>query len=125
MDETALSRLIIGAAIEVHRQLGPGLFESAYEECLAFEFADLQIPFERQKPLPLLYKGRRLDGGFRLDFLVGGIVVIELKTVDKVIPVHATQMLTYLKLTHCKLGLLLNFNVPRLGLGIKRFVLNL
>lgn len=104
MHENAFSRLIIGAAIEVHRQLGPGLFESAYEECLAYEFSDLKIPFERQKPLPLFYKGKRLDGGFRLDFLVGGMVVVELKAVDQVIPVHATQMLTYFEINTLQAG---------------------
>jgi GxxExxY protein len=125
MDENALSKVIIGAAIEVHRQLGPGLLESAYEECLAHEFNLRQVSFERQKPIPVEYKGTRLDCGFRLDFLVGNLVVVELKTVDKLAPIHEAQVLTYLKLTRCKLGLLFNFNVVRLTNGIKRLVLNL
>lgn len=125
MDENALSKLIIGAAIEVHRQLGPGLLESAYEECLAYELSLRQIPFERQKPVPVVYKGIQLDCGFRLDFLVGGMVVVELKAVDQLAPIHDAQVITYLKLTGCKLGLLLNFNELRLREGIKRLALNL
>jgi GxxExxY protein len=115
--------LIIGAAIEVHRHLGPGLLESAYEECLTFEFAMLEIPFERQKPLPLMYKNIRLDCGFRLDFIIDQKVIVELKAVETILPIHITQVLTYLKLTGCRLGLILNFNVPKLQLGIKRIVL--
>jgi GxxExxY protein len=125
MDENPLSKEIIGAAIEVHRQLGPGLLESAYEECLAYELSQRDIPFERQKPVPVSYKDVQLDCGFRLDLLVGGLVVVELKAVDKLVPIHQAQMLTYLKLTGCKLGLLLNFNVLKLRDGIKRVVLDL
>jgi GxxExxY protein len=125
MDENALSKLIIGAAIKVHRQLGPGLLESAYEECLAYELSLRQIPSERQKPVPVVYKGIQLDCGFRLDFLVGGMVVVELKTVDQRAPIHDAQVITYLKLTGCKLGLLLNFNELRLREGIKRLARNL
>jgi GxxExxY protein len=124
-DENALSNRIIGAAIEVHRALGPGLLESAYEACLAREFVLRSIPFERQKPLGVEYKGERVDCGFRLDFLVGGKVIVELKTVDELSPVHDAQVLTYLKLTGCKLGLLLNFNEWHLKDGIKRIVLKL
>jgi len=124
-DEDALSHEIIGAAIEVHRHLGPGLLESAYEECLAYEFAQCGLPFERQKPLPVQYKGVRLDCGFRLDFLVGKLVVVEVKAVEALAPVHSAQVLTYLRLAGCKLGLLLNFNEWRMGDGIKRLVLNL
>jgi len=124
-DEDALSHEIIGAAIEVHRHLGPGLLESAYEECLAYEFAQCGLPFERQKPLPVQYKGVKLDCGFRLDFLVGKLVVVEVKAVEALAPVHSAQVLTYLRLTGCKLGLLLNFNEWRMGDGIKRLVLNL
>jgi len=123
--ENPLSRAIIGAAIEVHKQLGPGLLESAYEECLAHEFSLRQIPFERQKPLPIVYKEVKLDVGYRLDFLVNNLVVVELKTVDKLAPIHEAQIITYLKLTGCKLGLLLNFNVRLMKNGIKRVVLNL
>ena len=125
MDENPLSKEIIGAAIEVHRQLGPGLLESAYEECLAYESSQRDIPFERQKPVPVVYKDVRLDCGFRLDLLVDDLVVVELKAVDRLAPIHQAQMLTYLKLTGCKLGLLLNFNVLKLRDGIKRVVLNL
>jgi len=125
MNENDLSKLIIGAAIEVHRQLGPGLLESAYEECLAYELSQRHIPFERQKPIPVLYKEVRLDCGFKLDLLVNDLVIVELKAVDKLAPIHEAQTLTYLKLTGCKLGLLLNFNVIRLRDGIKRLVLNL
>jgi GxxExxY protein len=123
--ENPLSNEIIGAAIEVHRQLGPGLLESAYEECLAHEFTLREIPFERQKPLPVIYKGVKLDVGYRLDLLVGGLVVVELKAVEKFAPIHEAQMITYLKLTNCKLGLLLNFNVRLMKNGIKRVALNL
>lgn len=125
MDENALSNVIIGAAIEVHKQLGPGLLEAAYEECLAYELGQRQIRFERQKPIPVVYKDVRLDCGFRVDLLVENLVVIELKAVDGLTAVHDAQVLTYLKLTGCKLGLLLNFNVLRMRNGIKRLVLNL
>ena len=125
MRENELSTEIIGAAIEVHKQLGPGLIESAYETCLAQEMSLRGIAFERQKPLPLTYKGTKLDCGYRLDFLVEGLVVVELKAVKKFEPVHKAQMLTYLKLTSCKLGLLLNFHTILLKTGIKRVVLNL
>jgi GxxExxY protein len=122
MDENAWSNKIIGAAIEVHTQLGPGLLESVYEYALAYEFTLRSIPYERQKPLPVLYKDVRLDCGFRLDFLVDGLVVVELKSVDQLLPVHEAQVITYLKLTGCKLGLLFNFNVKLFKYGIQRIV---
>ncbi|HEY88549.1 MAG TPA: GxxExxY protein [Thermoflexia bacterium] len=122
MHENELSRKIIGAAIEVHKQLDPGLLKSTYEECLAYEFLQREIPFERQKPLPVIYKEVRLDAGFRADFLVGGLVIVELKAVERLAKIHEAQVLTYLKLTHCKLGLLINFNVPLLKDGIRRLV---
>lgn len=125
MRENELATNIIGAAIEVHKQLGPGLLESAYETCLAQEMSLREVEFEQQKPLPLTYKGTRLDCGYRLDFLVEGLVVVELKAVKKFEPVHKAQMLTYLKLTNCKLGLLLNFHTVLLKTGIRRVVLNL
>lgn len=125
MRENELTTQIIGAAIEVHKQLGPGLLESAYETCMAQEMSLRGIEFERQKPLPLTYKGTKLDCGYRLDFLVEGLVVVELKAIKKFEPVHNAQMLTYLKLTNCKLGLLLNFHTVLLKTGIKRVVLNL
>ncbi len=123
--EDELSKLIIGAAIEVHKQLGPGLLESAYEECLAYEFRLRQIPFERQKPLPVVYKGVKLECGYRLDFLVGDLVIVELKSVADFNPVHEAQVITYLKLSQLKLALLLNFNVRLMKDGIKRIILDL
>lgn len=118
-----LTALIIGAAIEVHRQLGPGLLESAYEECLCREMKLQGIGLERQRPLPLEYKGAKLDCGYRLDLVVEGRVVVEVKAVDALAPVHDAQLLTYLRLTGLKVGLLINFNVPVLKSGIRRLVL--
>lgn len=120
-----VSNLIIGAAIEVHRRLGPGLLESAYEESLAREFTLRQIPFERQKPLVVKYKGTTLECGYRLDFLVWDMVVVELKAIEVLLPVHSAQLLTYLRLGGWQAGLMLNFNVSALKKGIKRLVLNL
>ncbi len=125
MKENEISGKIIGAAIEVHKQLGPGLLESAYEECLAHEMRLQNILYERQKPLPLTYKGVQPDCGYRLDFLVENIVVVELKTVSTFTPIHKAQIITYLKLTQCKLDLLLNFHTSILKNGFKRIVLNL
>lgn len=121
--EKALTHEIIGAAIEVHRLLGPGLLESVYQYCLAREFSLRNIPFEQEKPIPVKYKGALVDCGYRLDFLIDNKVVVELKAVDKVDPVHEAQLLTYLRLTGCKIGLLINFNVPILIKGIKRRIL--
>ena len=121
-EEDKLSKEIIGAAIEVHRYLGPGLLESAYEECLCRELAIRAITFERQKPLAVSYKGVKLDCGYRLDVVVGGLVILELKAVDQVELIHEAQLLTYLKLSDLKLGILINFNVPLLKDGIKRIV---
>jgi GxxExxY protein len=121
--EKELTNQIIGAAIEVHRALGPGLLESAYQVCLCQELTLRQISFERQKSIPLEYKGVLLDCGYRLDLLVANKIVVELKTVELILPVHEAQLLTYLKLTRCKVGLLINFNVPVLRSGIKRMVL--
>ena len=121
--EKELTGQIIGAAIEVHRELGPGLLESAYQMCLAREFSLRDVPYEREKPLPLEYKGVQVDCGYRLDFLVNGKVVVELKTVDAIHKAHEAQLLTYLKLINCKVGLLINFNAPVLKEGIKRMVL--
>ncbi len=118
----ALSKQVIGAAIEVHRELGPGLLESAYEGCLAHELGLRGIGFERQKPLPVSYKGVLLDCGYRLDFLVEDGLVLELKAVEQVLPVHEAQLLTYLRLSGCWAGLLINFNERRLVDGILRRV---
>jgi GxxExxY protein len=120
--EDHLSNRILLSAIEVHRNLGPGLLESAYEECLCREFSLSDLVFERQKPLPVVYKGISLDCGYRLDLVVEGKVVLELKSVHKLEPIHNAQLLTYLKLSGHKLGLLLNFNVALMRDGIKRIV---
>jgi GxxExxY protein len=125
MNEDAFSRKIIGAAIEVHRRLGPGLLESAYETCLAHELNLRGIPFERQKALPVHYKGQQLDCGYRLDLLVAGLVILEIKAVEELAPIHVAQLLTYLKLTGCHLGLLMNFNQVLMRDGIQRVVHNL
>jgi GxxExxY protein len=113
---------IIGAAIEVHRALGPGLLESAYEACLAYEIGERGPKVERQKPLPLIYKDVTLDCGYRLDLLVENTVIVEVKTVDKLAPIHDAQLLSYLKLSGCKVGLLINFNMPILKHGIRRLM---
>ncbi len=118
-----LTDQILGAAIEVHRELGPGLLESAYQACLAREFSLRGLQFEQERPLPIQYKGVRMDSGYRLDFLVAAKVVVELKAVDDILPVHEAQLLTYLKLTGCRVGLLINFNAPTLKEGIRRRVL--
>jgi GxxExxY protein len=123
MKVNQLTSEIIAAAIEVHRTLGPGLLESAYEECLCRELTLQQIPFERQRPLSVKYKGLQLDCGYRLDLLVANTVVVEIKAVESLLPIHEAQLLTYLKLTGCKVGLLVNFNVPVLKQGIRRRVL--
>ena len=120
--EQQITGEIIGAAIEVHRELGPGLLESSYEICLARELELRGISFEFEKPLPLEYKGVRLDCGYRLDLLVSGAVIVEVKSVEKLAPIHDAQLLTYLKLTGVKVGLLINFNVVVLKAGLKRLV---
>jgi len=120
-----VTEAIIGAAIEVHRTLGPGLLESAYQECLARELTLRQIAFEREKPLPLEYKGVKLDCGYRLDFLIAEMVVVEVKAVDSLLPISQAQLLTYLKLGGWKVGLIINFHAPLLKEGIKRLVLGL
>jgi GxxExxY protein len=117
-----LTEAIIGAAIAVHRELGPGLLESAYESCLAYELAERGLSVERQKELPVRYRGVQLDCGYRLDLLVEGKVIVELKAVEKLQPIHEAQLLSYLKLSGCKVGLLLNFNVRMLREDLKRLV---
>ena len=120
-----LTEIIIASAITVHKELGPGLLESAYEACLLFELTDRGLSVERQKALPVLYKDVRLDCGYRLDLVVEEKIIIELKAVERIEPIHQAQILSYLKLSGCKIGLLLNFNVKVLKTGIRRFVLNL
>jgi GxxExxY protein len=122
MHVNELSRKIIGAAIEVHKHLGPGLLESVYEECLSCELNLRYLSFERQKPLPIIYKGKELDCGYRLDIVVENTIILELKSCDNIEPIHKAQLLTYLKLTGLNLGLLLNFDVPVMRDGIVRIV---
>jgi GxxExxY protein len=117
-----LSNEVIGAAIEVHRCLGPGLLESAYEACLCQELEDRRIPLERQVPLPVTYKGRAIDAAYQIDVKVGGLLILELKAVEKLEPIHQAQLMTYLRLSDLWLGLLMNFNVVVLKNGIKRIV---
>lgn len=117
-----ISQKIIGAAIEVHKQVGPGLLESAYEACLAFELTERGLAMERQKALPIAYRGVELDCGYRIDLLVEDAVIVELKAVDRLEPIHEAQLITYLKLSGCQLGLLINFNVKVLKHGIRRLV---
>jgi GxxExxY protein len=114
---------IIGAAIEVHRQLGPGLLESAYEECLCHELHLRGLSFERQVALPVSYKGLQLDCGYRIDLIVEQEVVVELKAIERLLPIHEAQLLTYLKISGKRVGLLLNFNVPLLTQGVIRRIL--
>jgi GxxExxY protein len=113
---------VIGAAIEMHRHLGPGLLESAYEACLAFELRERGLKVEQQKPLPLVYKDVRLDCGYRLDLVVNESVIVEIKAVDQVLPIHDAQLLSYLRLTGISVGLLINFHVNILKNGVKRVV---
>ncbi len=122
MDINKLTGEVIGAAIEVHKALGPGLLESAYEECLCRELFLRKMSLKRQEPLPIEYKGVRLDCGYRLDIVVADQLIVELKACESLQPVHEAQLLTYLKLTGIKVGLLINFNVPMLKDGIKRLV---
>ena len=123
MTDKDLTHGIIGAAIEVHRLLGPGLLESAYEECLARELSLRDLRFERQKPVPVVYKDVKLECGYRVDLLVEGRIVVELKAVEALAPIHEAIVLTYLRLSGCSLGLLINFNVPLLKEGIRRYIL--
>jgi GxxExxY protein len=118
-----LSNKIIGCAIEVHRELGPGLLESTYEQCLAYELSRAKIPFKVQVGLPVEYKEIRLDCGYQIDLLADDRLVVELKSVDQLMPIHEAQILTYMKLAGVKVGLLINFNVTTLTKGVRRFVL--
>ena len=122
MNINELSSSIIGAAIEVHKVIGPGLLESAYEECLCYELGLRRISFERQKPLPVVYKNRQLECGYRLDIIVDKVIILELKSCDRIESIHKAQLLTYLKLSGLTLGLLLNFNAVVMRDGIVRVV---
>ncbi len=122
-DINPLTEQIIGAAIEVHRELGPGLLESAYQRALAHEFRLRQISFEEQRLCPITFKDMLIDDAYRLDFLVGGLVVVELKAVDGLLDVHEAQVLTYLRFSQCRIGLLLNFRSTVLTRGLRRLAL--
>jgi len=127
LDKEALNGItsqIIGAAIDVHRALDPGLLESAYEACLAYELIQREMKVEQQKPLPLIYRDVQLDCGYRIDLLVDEAVIVEIKSVDSLAPIHQAQLLSYLKLSGCEVGLLINFNVKLLKQGIVRMVNN-
>src|SRR5690348_735762 len=125
MTENELSKIIFDCALNVHQHLGPGLLESAYEECLFYELKKQNIGVEKQKPLPLVYKEVKLDIGYRVDLIVENKVIIEIKSVEALNDVHFAQVLTYLKLSGCKLGMLINFNVALIKTGIRRVVNNL
>jgi GxxExxY protein len=121
MEINKITEIIIGCAIEVHKNLGPGLLESAYEECLAYELQNSNLKIERQKAIPVIYKEIKLECGYRIDILVEDTVVIELKSIDAFNPVHKAQILTYMKFADKSIGLLINYNVTLLKSGIKRY----
>ncbi|PYJ52537.1 MAG: GxxExxY protein [Verrucomicrobia bacterium] len=123
MEFDELSQNVIGCAIEVHRNLGPGLLESTYRQCLACELSHVRIPFQMELPLPVRYKDLLLDCGYRIDLLVRSDLIVEIKSVETLLPIHQAQILTYLRLSKVSLGLLIDFNVTKLQNGIKRFVL--
>ena len=122
MNENEISRIIFDAGLKVHRQLGPGLLESAYEECLFYELRKSSLLIEKQKPMPLIYDEVKLDVGYRTDMMVERKVVIEVKSVEALTDVHLAQVLTYLKLSQCKLGLLINFNTLLFKNGVRRII---
>jgi len=122
MEINQITEKIIGCAIEVHKTLGPGLLESVYEECLAYELIQQKLNFNRQVPVPVTYKNVKMDCGYKIDILVEDAVVVELKSIEMIMPVHEAQILTYLRLTEKEIGLLINFNVKLLKNGIKRFI---
>ena len=125
MTENELSRIVFDCALKVHQSLGPGLLESAYEKCLFYELKKIGLRVEKQKPLPLIYEEVKLDVGYRIDIIVENKLIIEIESVEALNDVHFAQLLTYLKLTNCKLGLLINFNVSLIKNGVKRVVNNL
>lgn len=123
MDINKITEKIIGSAIEVHRNLGPGLLESAYEECLCYELHNNGLLFDRQRPVPVIYKEIKLDCGYRPDLIVENRVIVEIKSIDAIAPIHEAQILTYLRFANKKIGLLINFNVTILKNGLRRFIL--
>ncbi len=122
MDENALSRIVVDSGLKVHRNLGPGLLESAYEECLYFELQSAGLLVEKQKPMPLIYEEVKLDIGYRIDIMVNRQLIVEIKAVEALTDVHLAQVLTYLKLSGCKLGLLINFNSTLFKNGVRRVI---
>lgn len=118
----SLSNIVLSCAIDVHKYLGPGLLESTYEHCLAFELTDKGIPFKRQYPFPVVYKDNKIECGYRIDLLLDDQLIVELKSVESLLPIHEAQILTYMKLSGIKTGLLINFNIKLLKNGIRRFV---
>ena len=125
MTENQISKIVVDCALKVHRQLGPGLLESAYQECLFYELVDQGLQVEKEKAMPLIYNDVKLDIGYRIDLLINNKLVIEIKSIEALNDVYLAQILTYLKLSECKLGLLINFNVALIKNGIKRVVNNL
>jgi GxxExxY protein len=125
LTENEIARIAVDCSFKIHKTLGPGLLESAYEECLFFELPRRGLSVEKEKPLPLIYESVKLQIGYRVDFLIERKVIIEVKSIDALADIHIAQVLTYLKLSGCKLGLLINFNVPLIKDGIRRIVLGL
>ena len=125
MTENEISKIVFDCALKVHKSLGPGLLESAYEECLYYELKKFDIIVQKQKPLPLIYEDVKLEIGYRVDLIIDNKVILEIKSVDSLNDIHLAQILTYLKLSDCKLGMLINFNVVLIKNGIKRVVNNL
>jgi GxxExxY protein len=123
MQENLITEKIIGCAIDVHKQLGPGLLESAYEECLYYELINKELDVKKQLALPLVYKEIKLDAGYRIDLLIENKVIVEIKSVDALAEIHKAQLMTYMKLAEIKVGLLINFNVTRLKDGIVRWII--
>ena len=122
MDRNKLTEIVIGCAIKVHKELGPGLLESVYEECLAYELSKTSIPFVRQKSFPVKYENVSIESGYRVDLLINDELIVEIKAVEQLLPIHQSQILTYMKLLKLNIGLLINFNVTLLKNGLKRFV---
>ena len=122
-NENEIAKIVFECGLQVHKSLGPGLLESAYEECLFFDLVNAGLKVEKQKSLPLVYKDIKLDAGYRVDFLIENKLIVEIKAVDALHAIHTAQVLTYLKLSSCKLALLINFNVPLFKEGVKRLIL--
>ena len=119
-----ITETIIGAAVNVQRALGPGLLESAYEACMVYELAQAGLKVEQQKPLPIVYRGVKLECGYRMDLMIDNEIIVEIKSIEKLLPIHQAQLLSYLKLSNCRVGLLINFNIKVLKNGIQRVVNN-